>query len=878
MATSAGELERLVVRLVGEGSDYEKTLDHAVSSTEQASKQISNITDKEMGARNKAMQEGARMTQAAMKPTERYAKELADVSRLYKTGAITSETYNRTIKKLNQTFTQGSYKVVAYGKNIAAAGKKMRNMGMIATLGVTLPIAALGYGFVKAASHAEETQNKFSVVFKSVAGEAKKAAKDLDDSFGMSSVGAQDLLASTGDILTGFGYSGKAALGMSVRVQELAADLASLQEYEGGAARASEALTKLLLGQGEMAQGLGIIIRQDEKEYIDLVKSIQKTTGATRTQAKAEASLQMALIQSKNAIGDYERSHDSLATKTKEMMADLKDLQGMFGKYLIPYAKKAVDVIMELTAKFEALSPGMKKMVLIGGTIAALIGPMLSGIGMMTIGIGGLTKVIGTIGTLTAKASVGLAGVSAPVLLIIAGVVALGFALYKLIEYMYGKGSVGKAFKEMGRIAKIWWLNTVEYIKNIKEHFKDFIDWIPGKWKDMFSAVIATAKKWALSVAGFIVNIKENFKIFIDWLPDKWKDMFSAVIATAKKWWLNTVEYIKNIKEHFNDFIDWIPGKWKNAFSYIIEVTKRWALNVVGFVINIVDNFKIAMDWLGNNWKNLFRDMGTLIGRMYNNAIHNTKVFVDTSFRLYALWQGYMISVWKDVFRGKLVKWVFAGIRKAATAYFDFAEKAREKMMSIFKKDDTAGDDLKEMGMSLKDDFITGLNSEDIFKDAADIVKEQLGKIKSPFDGFESSLDALPKFITSFNTLELPDFSTEIKKAKDAFESSLPTLPEFAMDFGMLKFPDLAPIDVKAKLELDVEEAKGKADEIAAAVGAGQMKSTSDFRQISLKRFNLAGLVGAKPKEKQEVKAQGVEDKLDVLIGQGKKKPSVITA
>ena len=93
-------------------------------------------------------------------------------------------------------------------------------------------------------------------------GDALQTAETFKKSFGLSSQAAMGLLADTGDLLVGFGFTEKEALNLSKQVNELAVDLASFTNFSGGADGASQALTKALLGEREAIKSLGIAITE----------------------------------------------------------------------------------------------------------------------------------------------------------------------------------------------------------------------------------------------------------------------------------------------------------------------------------------------------------------------------------------------------------------------------------------------------------------------------------------------------------------------------------------------------------------------------------------------------------------------------------------
>ena len=198
-------------------------------------------------------------------------------------------------------------------EGISFVGTKLRNTGLALSAFVTLPVVLAARALKNAASDAEETRSKFATVFKTLGPVAEAAADKLAKGFGLAGTKARELLGDTGDLLTGFGFSEKSALSLSKQVNELAVDLASFTNFEGGAEGASKALTKALLGERESVKSLGIAILDKEvKAKVALLRA-QGQRFETERQAKAQATLVIAIEQSKNAIGDFARTQHQLA-------------------------------------------------------------------------------------------------------------------------------------------------------------------------------------------------------------------------------------------------------------------------------------------------------------------------------------------------------------------------------------------------------------------------------------------------------------------------------------------------------------------------------------------------------------------------------------
>ncbi|MBW2109428.1 MAG: hypothetical protein JRI36_12305, partial [Deltaproteobacteria bacterium] len=269
--------------------------------------------------------------------------------------------------------------------------RRLKKYGKNLTKYVTLPLTAIGIGMIKLASDAEEIDSKFAVTFRNVQKSATDAMNQLDRAYGVNATEAKKLLSSTGDLLSGFGFAQEEALTLSLGVQKLAVDLASFQNLQGGATRASEALTKALLGERESAKLLGIVIREEDVQARILVNQKMGVTHATKNQAKAYATLQIAMEQSKNAIGDYARTQESFANQWREFIFDLKDLGETFGKILLPIASKFLSLIRKMLGWIQSLDEATKKWVLILGAAAAILGPLTL---IMTMFLGLMIKLL----------------------------------------------------------------------------------------------------------------------------------------------------------------------------------------------------------------------------------------------------------------------------------------------------------------------------------------------------------------------------------------------------------------------------------------------------------------------------------------------------
>lgn len=216
--------------------------------------------------------------------------------------------------------------------------------------------------WAKAASDAEEITGKYNAVFKNMGAEGGRAAKSLADNYGLADSTAKKLLSTTGDLLTGFGFSQSAALDLSEQVNSLAADLASFTNFEGGAEGAGMALTKAMLGETESAKSLGIVINQNNERYKELIRYYVDVEGKTEQQAKAYTALTIATEQSKNAIGDYARTSDSSTNVIKRYGEVQKELNEELGKMALDVGIPVIKFMSDYVAKIADAMEGSRKL------------------------------------------------------------------------------------------------------------------------------------------------------------------------------------------------------------------------------------------------------------------------------------------------------------------------------------------------------------------------------------------------------------------------------------------------------------------------------------------------------------------------------------
>jgi hypothetical protein len=272
----------------------------------------------------------------------------------------------------------------------------MQQVGGMATLGLSLPIAGIGMAAISAASDLAESTNKINVIFEDGVASLQKWAEGSALALGQSKLQALDAAATFGIFGKSAGLSGDELTDFSQGFVGLASDLASFNNTSPE--DAIEAIGAALRGEAEPMRRYGVLLDDMTMRQKALEMGLVQTTkDALSPQNKVLAA--SALIWEKTSVaqGDFARTADGLANSQRIVKAQLTEISVLIGERLLPYAQKLVTWALDATKAFTSLTPQMQDFVVIGGVIAAAFGPALVVLGTMTTALGALLSPVGAV-------------------------------------------------------------------------------------------------------------------------------------------------------------------------------------------------------------------------------------------------------------------------------------------------------------------------------------------------------------------------------------------------------------------------------------------------------------------------------------------------
>lgn len=339
--------------------------------------------------------------------------------------------------------------------SVKRTGQALTQVGQKLTATVTLPIVALGAAATKMASDAAEAANKFDVVFGGAAESVSQEIERLRQTIPAARFELQGMAAGVQDLLVPLGLSGDAAADMSIKILELAGDLASFNNL-----RVTDVLRDIrsgLVGQSEPLLKFGADTRVAAVEAkaleLGLIREGEELTNA----ARAMAVYNIVLDSNVAAQGDAARTAGEAANTFKFFVAEVKDLAVSFGQVLLPVITPLVQQLRDMLQRITDLPPETKQFIAVIATAAAVVGPLVFVLGQLSTSMIALATIIPKV-TLAMAAFTGSLLTNPAFLAIAAGIAAVGAAIAVLRRdaenATTGVREFGKSLKGSAKLAR----------------------------------------------------------------------------------------------------------------------------------------------------------------------------------------------------------------------------------------------------------------------------------------------------------------------------------------------------------------------------------------------------------------------------------------
>lgn len=576
------ELDRLVVRLTGDGSGFIRMLRNAEAATARAAKRISAMGSKISGL-------GRSLSLKLTAPLSILGVAAIKVGADFQRGFIgvrkTVDATEKELAVLRQGFKDLSLEVPVAVEELLQIGQSAGQLGIANKniLSFTKTIAAMGVATNLTTEEAATSMARFANIVGMSQGEFSN--------LGSSIVALGNSLATTEQEIVGMSMR-LAGAGTTIGLTEsqivaFAASLSSvgLQAEAGGTSFSKLFLnmqTALALGGKELgafaevagvttekfAQGfredaagsvrdlLRAIGKLDSEakvlalkklglaDSVRMTDSILRMSGAVdlldRSLSLSEKSFKENTALSKEAAEAYKGFWSQLTLLKNQVKSFLDDVFILMEPTLL----KVTEGVKSLVAGLSSLSPQVKRTALVVAVVVAAIGPLLLGLGgLLSLTGFAITGLGSLIGILTAILS--------PVVILTAGVVALGAA----VVHWSGVGG-----QMVGWFAKQW-QKLIEFVQPAIDGIKNAL----------------SAGEIALAFEIMWVQIQLTFATGIKPLLETWAG-FTAAFKTS---WADAVAFVRNL---WNDATTGLALAWEALKAEITGDTSGLAQRVGAIV------------------------------------------------------------------------------------------------------------------------------------------------------------------------------------------------------------------------------------------------------------------------------------------------------
>lgn len=268
---------------------------------------------------------------------------------------------------IGERLTKASSKVKDFGQSMMSVGSKI-------TAGVTIPIVAFGASAVKAFGEAQASEKQLADAFArfpALADTNVAAINRIAEAQMKRSRFDDDSIKSGAAVIAQYGATGK-------QIEQL---IPLVVDYAAKTGRdvpaAAEIVGKALAGKGRALVDVGIAFKDAKSEAANYDQVMTGLGAKVKGFAETDAA--------------------SMEGRLEAQRVKFGELREVIGAQLMPIFEQIAGVVARVADAFGNLSPHTQKMVVIGGMLAAALGPVVAILGALVTAIGALISPVGLV-------------------------------------------------------------------------------------------------------------------------------------------------------------------------------------------------------------------------------------------------------------------------------------------------------------------------------------------------------------------------------------------------------------------------------------------------------------------------------------------------
>ena len=230
-------------------------------------------------------------------------------------------------------------------------------------------LVQFGKEAINIASDLQEVQNVVDVAFGDMSYKIEEFSKTAIESFGISELTAKRTASTYMAMAKGMGIAGDAGSDMAITLTGLTADMASF--YNVSQDVADTAIKSIFTGETESLKKFGIIMSEVNLQEFARQKGIEKSISAMTQQEKTMLRYNYVLQQTALAQGDFVRTQDGWANKTRVLNERWKELQASFGELFMAIGTLVLPVIEKIIEGLNYIADALKSIAVSIGLVSS---------------------------------------------------------------------------------------------------------------------------------------------------------------------------------------------------------------------------------------------------------------------------------------------------------------------------------------------------------------------------------------------------------------------------------------------------------------------------------------------------------------------------
>lgn len=400
----------------------------------------------------------------------------------------------------------------------------------------------------------------------------------------------------------------------TIKQKEYDKELEELNKQAFGAEGAEKARAAAMLGGTRAMSGLLAIANTTEADYNKLTQAIDNSSESFAKLADGSVvPLNEALASGQEVLETYSGQAEAMAATMQDnltgditkLKSQIQELAISFGDLLMPTIREIVEKVQGFVDVLNGMDEAQKEQIIKIAAIVAAIGPLLMVIGHVVSAVGSIISMAGALTT-------ALAGISAPVLIVVGVIAALAAAFVSLYQ------------------------NSETFREKVDTTFAG----LQEKFSEMWAALQPIFQEIGVALQEIMTTLEPVFTFLLDTFAAIVEGVMTAVpdiIGVIQ----NGIQFISEIvqafsalfKGDFDGLAEHLKGAWQAATGFISNLTKAFVDSILGFfnhfgvdlkqkIANMAANFK-------ETWSNIVNAAKTYASNVATNIIEGIGKGID---------------------------------------------------------------------------------------------------------------------------------------------------------------------------------------------------------------------------------------------------------